>query len=89
MELRLVQTRFGRVLLRVLCCLRKPKHLSWRWSGIVRSSLRSDELLVISSSEISQTTLPANESHRFLTCTWGFSRGWIWEPEYWWGFQWV
>jgi hypothetical protein len=35
-KFRLAQTRFGRVVLHVVCCLRKPKHVSWHWQGIVR-----------------------------------------------------
>src|SRR6267142_5414674 len=40
-KLRLAQTRFGRVLLHVICCLRKPRSLSWHWRGIVREFARA------------------------------------------------
>jgi hypothetical protein len=36
MSLRLAQTRFGRLLLHVACCLKRPDHLRWHWNGIVR-----------------------------------------------------
>ncbi|HTL58281.1 MAG TPA: hypothetical protein VL361_21520 [Candidatus Limnocylindrales bacterium] len=36
MKIRLAQTRFGRVLLHVGCCLKRPGHLSWHWHGILR-----------------------------------------------------
>jgi hypothetical protein len=36
MNLKLAQTRFGRVLLHVICCLRDPRHLIWHWHGVRR-----------------------------------------------------
>ena len=36
MQLKLAKTRFGRVLLHIVCCLQRPGHLRWHWHGIVR-----------------------------------------------------
>jgi len=36
MKLRMAQTCFGRVLLHLLCCLRRPGHFWWHWHGIER-----------------------------------------------------
>jgi hypothetical protein len=32
----LSRTKPGRVLLHALCVLRRPRHVSWHWHGIVR-----------------------------------------------------
>jgi hypothetical protein len=36
MKLRLAESSYGRVLLHLVCCLRRPGSLSWHWNGILR-----------------------------------------------------
>lgn len=32
----MTETRFGRVLLHIACCIKRDKRVKWHWQGIVR-----------------------------------------------------